>query len=322
MTYVYGPVPSRRLGRSLGVDLVPFKVCPYDCIYCQLGRTTDKTLDRRDWAPLDDIIDELMERIALKPDYITLGGSGEPTLYAHLGDLIDAIRTMTDIPVAVLTNGALLWQPEVRRQLRDATLVIPSLDAGDAETFQAVNRPHKNLKFNQVLEGLIAFREEYWGHYWLEVLLVSNITAAEAQVRKIAACIERIRPDRVQINTATRPASEAFAEAVDPDRLRRLARLFPGNAEVISNRISAGIKSSLRGGDGAVLDLLRRRPCTIDDISEALQSHRAEIIKYLDGLYQRNLIERRRAGNRLFFCATQHRPVPDPAAEPESKIGH
>jgi len=125
MTYIFGPVPSRRLGRSLGVDLVPFKTCTYDCIYCQLGRTTNKTAERREWVPLNEVLAELQDKLATKPDYITLSGSGEPTLYSRLDDLIDRIRSMTDVPVAVLTNGSLLWQKEVRRQLMDAHLVIP-----------------------------------------------------------------------------------------------------------------------------------------------------------------------------------------------------
>lgn len=307
MSHVYGPVPSRRLGRSLGVDLVPFKTCPYDCIYCQLGRTTDKSLKRRDWFPLDDIVDDLAERLRFHPDHITLGGSGEPTLHAGIGDLIETIQTMTDIPVVVLTNGALLWQPEVRRQLREAAMVIPSLDAGDSDMFQTVNRPHEALEFDQVVEGLIEFRQEYWGQYWLEVLLLQNFTAAESEIRKMAVWVERIRPNRVQINTATRPTAETFAGAIDPAYLRKVVRFFPCKTEVVGQHAAEGIKSSLHDGGSAILDLLRRRPCTIDDIAEALQTHRLEISKYLEDLLQRRLIERRRAGNRLFFCASWRR---------------
>jgi wyosine [tRNA(Phe)-imidazoG37] synthetase (radical SAM superfamily) len=322
MSHVYGPVPSRRLGRSLGVDLVPFKACPYDCIYCQLGRTTDVTLDRHDWYPLEDVIDDLKDRIDLKPDYITLGGSGEPTLYAQIGDLIDSIRALTNIPVVVLTNGALLWQPEVRRQLREAAMVIPSLDAGDADMFQAVNRPHESLEFEQVLEGLITFREEYWGRYWLEVMLLQNYTAAESQVRKIAACTDRIRPNRVQINTATRPTAEAFAEAIEPAYLHRIVGLFPCKAEVIGQHASTGIKTSLHDGGTAILDLLRRRPCTVDDIAAALQSHRLEILKYLDELTRKRLIDRRRAGNRVYFCASRRTSPNRQRAASKSEVRH
>ncbi len=169
MTYIFGPVPSRRLGRSLGVDLVPFKTCSYDCIYCQLGRTTNQTVERREWVPLDAVLAELRGKLASQPDYITLSGSGEPTLYSRLDELIDGIRAMTEVPIAVLTNGSLLWQPEVRSKLLRAHLVIPSLDAGDERTFQAIDRPHGTISFKRMLWGLIDFRREYQGQYWLEV---------------------------------------------------------------------------------------------------------------------------------------------------------
>jgi len=165
----------------LGVDLVPFKTCTYDCIYCQLGRTTNKTVERRQWVPLDDVLAELKEKLATRPDYITLSGSGEPTLYSRLDELIAGIRSMTDVPVAVLTNGSLLWQEDVRRQLMDAHLVIPSLDAGQGAMFQAVNRPHESISFEQMLEGLIAFREEYYGEYWLEVFLLAVTQPSKAK---------------------------------------------------------------------------------------------------------------------------------------------
>ncbi|GAG90670.1 unnamed protein product, partial [marine sediment metagenome] len=167
--YIFGPVPSRRLGRSLGIDLVPFKTCTYDCIYCQLGRTTNKTLARKDWAPINRVIKQLSSKLDSKPDYITLSGSGEPTLFSRLEELISKIKNITDIPVAVLTNGSLLWLPEVRNALKAADMVVPSLDAGSSQIFQYVNRPHRDITFSRMLEGLVKFRNEYNGKYWLEV---------------------------------------------------------------------------------------------------------------------------------------------------------
>ena len=134
--YIFGPVPSRRLGRSLGVDLVPFKTCSYDCVYCQLGRTTNKNTKRKEWVPLQNVIDQLKDRLSSKPDYITLSGSGEPTLFSRLDELISEIKELTDVPVAVLTNGSLLWLPEVREALKSADMVIPSLDVGNSQIFQ------------------------------------------------------------------------------------------------------------------------------------------------------------------------------------------
>ena len=302
MRSVFGPVPSRRLGRSLGIDVVPFKTCPLDCIYCQLGRTTRKTLERREWVPLDGIVAELKERIACRPDYITLSGSGEPTLYSRLGDLIEAIRSMTDIPIAVLTNGVLLTRPEVRAELRNASLVIPSLDAGDAAMFRAINRPHDDFDFDRFLDGLIAFRREFPGRYWLEVLLLAGRTANEAEVRKIAACVERIGPERVQINTATRPPAEPFAHAASPARLQALAKLFPCPVDIVEYRQHRVFKVA-PGAEAGIFDLIRRRPCTVDDIAEALDLHRLEVLKFLSELQNRNLVKRQRAGGRLFFCS-------------------
>lgn len=170
--YVFGPVPSRRLGRSLGVDLVPFKTCSYDCIYCQLGRTTNKTIQQKEWFPLDEILSQLTEKLYLKPNYITLSGSGEPTLYSKCDELIRKIKKITDVPVAVLTNGSLLWMPQVRASLMDADLVIPSLDAGSAELFNYINRPHADISFKNMLCGLIEFGGNIKGHtgwkfFWL-----------------------------------------------------------------------------------------------------------------------------------------------------------
>ena len=172
--YVFGPVPSRRLGRSLGVDLVPHKTCSYDCIYCQLGATTCKTTERKEWVPLDDVLEQLKAKLSTAPDYITLSGSGEPTLYSRAEELIDRIKAMTDVPVAVLTNGSLLWQEEVRRQFMKADLVIPSLDAGDEGMFRLVNRPHEDVTFERMLAGLVDFRREFRGAYWLEVFVLGR----------------------------------------------------------------------------------------------------------------------------------------------------
>jgi wyosine [tRNA(Phe)-imidazoG37] synthetase (radical SAM superfamily) len=301
MGCIYGPVPSRRLGRSLGVDLVPFKTCTYDCIYCQLGRTTNKTVERREWVPLEGVVSELKAKLASRPDYVTLSGSGEPTLYSRLDELIDGIRSMTDIPVAVLTNGSLLWQEQVRRQLMNADLVIPSLDAGHSGMFQTVNRPHESISFERMLEGLIAFRAEFHGEYWLEVLLLAGYTAVDAETRKIADCVRRIRPDRVQLNTATRPTAEDFAARVDRRRLAELAGRFDPPAEVIADYRSIHARSDLKAGRENVLDMIRRRPCCLEDIVDGLGMHRNEVIKHIETLDAAGLLEKRTTGRRLYY---------------------
>ena len=309
MGTIFGPVPSRRLGRSLGVDLVPFKTCSYDCIYCQLGRTTNKTVERREWVPLGDVLAELKDKLATGPDYITLSGSGEPTLYSRLDELIAGIRSMTDVAVAVLTNGSLLWREEVRRQLMDAHLVIPSLDAGHASMFQAVNRPHEGIAFEQMLEGLIDFREEYYGEYWLEVFLLAGHTAVDREVGRIAERVRRIKPDRLQLNTATRPTAEEYAVMVGYRRMSDLAPLFDPPAEVIADYRGVHAQSDFMAGREGVLEMIRRRPCSLDDIADGLNMHRNEAVKYIEELEAEGLLAKRARGSKLFYSGKHVREI-------------
>ena len=303
--YIFGPVPSRRLGRSLGVDLVPFKTCTYDCIYCQLGRTTHKTIERRQWIPLNDVMAELDKKLAARPDYITLSGSGEPTLYSRLDELIAGIRSMTDIPIAVLTNGSLLWDQAVGAQLMNADLVIPSLDAGDETMFRAVNRPHDDISFDRMLEGLIEFRREFRGQYWLEVFLLAGHNAIIAEVEKLVGCVSSIKPDRVQLNTATRPPAEDYAAAVQRSDLNELAAMFNPPAEVIADFRGVHQHREFAAGREGVVDLLRRRPCSIEDIADGLDMHRNEVVKYVEDLTDQESLEQLLVDGKLYYKAKQ-----------------
>jgi len=303
-TYVFGPVPSRRLGRSLGVDLIPFKTCTYDCVYCQLGRTTCKTTERRDWVPIDDVMEQVRAALPTLPDYITLSGSGEPTLNARIGDVIDRIKQMTKIPVAVLTNGALLWDQEVRRELAGADLILPSLDAGDDAMFQTVNRPHRDIPFAKMVDGLAACKAEFHGRYWLEVFLLDGYTACEEEAGKIARRAAEIKPDLVQLNTVSRPPAESFATGASFDCLERLAKLFTPAAEVI-----ADISEEAETKDGHwsmqdILHLLQRRPCTVSDIAYGLGVHRNEVVKHLGRLERRGLVSEEKICGSTYFRAT------------------
>lgn len=289
--YLFGPVPSRRLGRSLGVDLVPFKTCSYDCIYCQLGRTTDCTLEQKPWVPVEVVIEQLKKKLDTKPDYIALSGSGEPTLYLGLEALITRIKDITDIPVAALTNGSLLWLPEVRHSLMQADLVIPSLDGGSDASFAYVNRPHPDITFDKMLEGLIRFRREYQGQYWLEVFLIGGITTSEEEIQLLADCIKRIGPDRIQVNTVTRPPAESFAVPISKEQLEILAPQLGENVEIIADYQQVHAQETFVVKRHDVLELLQRRPCSVEDIAQGLGIHRNEVVKYIEELISEGAID-------------------------------
>ena len=301
--YVYGPVPSRRLGRSLGVDLVPYKTCSYDCVYCQLGRTTRKTLRRREYVAPERIFADLERRLASAPafDYIGLAGSGEPTLNSALGRIIRGVKERTDKPVAVLTNGSLLWDPEVRDDLSDADVVMPSLDAGDARLFRYVNRPHPKLKFEKVVDGLAEFRSGFAKPIWLEVFLLGGVTGIGPEAEKIASACRRIRPDKVQLNTVARPPAEDFAFPVEPGLLASFAELFDPPAEVIAEPVRGLDPAADAVPDEEILEFLRRRPSTAPGISSGLGLHIGEAVKRLDALAARGEIRSTVRGGERFY---------------------
>jgi len=302
--YIFGPVPSRRLGRSLGVDLVPFKTCSYDCIYCQLGRTTNKTIQRKEWVPIDRVIKQLTNKLGSKPDYITLSGSGEPTLFSRLEELISKIKSITDIPVAVLTNGSLLWLPEVRNALKFADMVVPSLDAGSSQMFQYVNRPHSDITFSKMLDGLVKFRDEYNGKYWLEVFLLAGVTTPEMEINRLKTCISSVHPDKVQVNTVTRPPAEGFAEPVPQKQLQTITEKLYEKAEVIADYSNVHKQQDFSARCEDVLTLLKRRPCSIEDISAGLGLHRNEVVKYVEELSSEGKIEAKPQNQQLYYKAT------------------
>lgn len=303
--YIYGPVPSRRLGRSLGVDLVPYKTCSYDCIYCQLGRTTLKTAERGPYVATADIMVELGRRLSEpdRPDTITLAGSGEPTLNSNIGEIIKKIKEMTDVPVAVLTNGSLLWMDEVQTDLMAADLIIPSLDIGDARLFEYVNRPVSSISFNRMLDGLRSFTRIFQGDVWLEILLLEGVTAIPSEVKKIAELIQGINVTRIQLNTAIRPSAEDYVFSVPVDRLIELGALISGPVEIIRSfsaketRLPANNETLV----SAVVALLRRRPCTMTDVAEGLGIHVMETVKLIDRLMKDRLIKSVTANGSVYF---------------------
>jgi wyosine [tRNA(Phe)-imidazoG37] synthetase (radical SAM superfamily) len=301
MAHVFGPVPSRRLGRSLGVDVVPYKTCPYDCIYCQIGRTTDALVEGREFVPLEDVLADVREKLDTQPDYITLSGSGEPTLYTRIGALIDGIRAMTDIPVAVLTNGALLWREDVRARLENADLVAPSLDAPDAETWQTINRPAAALDFDTMLQGLIDFRKAFKGGYWLEVFIVRGLNDSDAAIEKLADHARRIRPDRLQLNTVTRPPADPGTPPVSRQELERIAARFEGPVEVIASFKGEAAQKDDRNASGRILETLHRRPCTAGDLAAGLALSPAVVREHLNRLEVQGLVTSSDTGGECYY---------------------
>jgi wyosine [tRNA(Phe)-imidazoG37] synthetase (radical SAM superfamily) len=296
---VYGPVPSRRLGRSLGIDLVPFKTCTYDCIYCQLGGTTQRTVRRQRWLDPADVIAAVRDKLGSEPDVIALAGSGEPTLDQRIGEVIAGIKRLTATPVAVITNGSLLSRPEVRRDLAGADIVLPSLDAPSAGLFRLVNRPDTAVCFSDLVDGLVAFRKECRGQLWLEILLLGGVTGIDAEVRKLAAIAARVAPDRIQLTTAVRPPAEPFVEPVTAEALQRFAGLFTPVAEVVAGSVPAvGARATT---DTDVLALLARRPCTVDDIAAGLEIHRNEALKAAAALVAQGSVRPLTHDGRAFY---------------------
>jgi len=309
--HVYGPVASRRLGRSLGIDLVPFKTCSYDCVYCQLGRTTNQTTERREYVPVDGVLDELAGRLRLgpRPDFIGLAGSGEPTLHSRIEELIGGIKRLTDIPVAVLTNGSMLWVPEVRSALAGADLVMPSLDAGTQETFVRVNRPHREISFEKMVEGLVAFADHFEGKIWLEVFVLGGVTDRPDEIARIASIAGAVRPDRVQLNTVSRPPAENWAFGVSAELLDQLRGQFARSSEVIAEYRAVQPIVSVGGTDAEdeILALVSRRPCTVEGIAAGLGLRPNEVVKHLDSLCTRGTVRSERRDDTVFYEVVRDR---------------
>ncbi len=301
--HLYGPVPSRRLGRSLGIDMVPMKTCCLDCIYCQLGPTTVHTDERREYIKVEAVLDELARWLEAggSADYLTFAGSGEPTLNSELGDAMARARELTDIPVCLLTNGALLWREDVRNAALQADLIMPSLDAGTEETLQRINRPVAGITLERYIEGLRTTVEVFRGEVWLEVMLVAGVNDSDEQLEALDAAIERIRPAQVQINTVVRPSLSARAERVSNSRLVRARVILGHRATVIPSAWERGAPEGAGVSEAEVLALVTYRPCTGQDVAHGLGMHPNEAIKYLAHLVSEGKIRTEERNGQLFY---------------------
>lgn len=306
-THIFGPIASRRLGRSLGVDVLPLKTCPFDCVYCEVGRTTRKTGRRRTFVPADEVLAELAEffRNGGQAEYVTFSGSGEPTLYAGLGRLVAQVRRRFGVKVAVITNSALLSRPRVRAELMGADIVMPSLDSAREESFRAVNRPIAGISAGKVVEGLVRFAREFKGRMWLEVLLVEGANDSDADIDALAAAVKRIVPERVQLNTVVRPPAEAWARPVTRRKLERIAARLShaAPAEVIARvAVRRGAGKRLPG-EKALVETLKRRPCTVEDLAGGFSADPGEMAALLRGLVRAGKARRARFAHGDFYEA-------------------
>jgi wyosine [tRNA(Phe)-imidazoG37] synthetase (radical SAM superfamily) len=307
--YIFGPVPSRRLGRSLGVDLTPYKTCSQDCVFCQLGRTPYKTIARQEYVPIGEVFDELREWLKRegKADHVTLSGSGEPTLHSRFGEVLGFVKKNSPIKVVLLTNGSLFHLPEVRREALQADIVKVSLSAWDQASYGWLNRPHTDLDFNRLIEGQKAFRNEFKGEIWLEVFLVWGMNSIPSNVAKIADLTNLLEPDRIHLNTAVRPPAEDFVAPLSRERLASLCHLFRPQAEVIAEYGDKG-GIEILANEKSIMSLLKRRPCTAEDIAGAFGMHLNEVSKYLGNLLQQGRIRTEHANEAVYYNATIKEP--------------
>ncbi len=287
--HIFGPVPSRRLGISLGIDPIPLKICTYNCIYCEVGKTTDLTIKRKNYVSVSVIKKELLEykntHKDVPIDYITLSGSGEPTLNSEIEGIIHTIKEIfPNVPVAILTNGSLLYIPEVRKSLFSADVVLPSLDAATNKIFKRINQPHPELDIKIITEGIIKFREEYTGKIWLEVLFAKGVNDKWSEVESLKTAIDHINPDKVQLNTVDRPPAFSLANPVDENFLKKVKEYFGERAEIITDfKSKRGFSEDI--GE-TILKALSIRPMTLDQLEDSVNLHRDEILKYF-GIFEK-----------------------------------
>lgn len=304
-TSIFGPVPSRRLGISLGIDPVPFKTCTFNCVYCECGLTTNETVCRRAFISADEILEQLgvffQGYSGMPIDFLTFAGSGEPTLNSDIGKMIRRVKAKYPYKVAVITNGSLLWDKQVRTDIMPADIVLPSLDAADEYIFKKINRPFNKIKLDDVIDGLVSFRREFKGMIWLEILFVKGLNDGDEHLLELKNVVARISPDRIQINTIDRPPPEQWAAPPDDERLMFIKRFFGEKSEIV-----APFKIDKRVGDvrehgELILELLRRRPETSEGISSALCMQINEVHRQLKILEDRREISREIFNSRVFF---------------------
>ena len=302
MSYVFGPVPSRRLGLSLGIDLVPPKTCSYDCLYCQVGRTTGKIVTPETFVPVRDIMAELKERLEkVRPDTITLSGSGEPTLYAPIAQLISSIKKATGIRIAILTNGSLFWREEVRAAVLGAHIIAPTLSTVFEDTYRAIHRPHEALQLRKIIDGLKLLRCDYNGLIFLEVVLLNGFNDNNREITGLKRVIEEISPDKVQLNTVVRPPTDSRAESVNRERLEEIRAFFGDKAEIIADIPPRQRKQVYDSYVDTIIETAKRRPMRAADIANILNLPLEEVEGLIKGLQIKGIISATGQGEEIYY---------------------
>jgi wyosine [tRNA(Phe)-imidazoG37] synthetase (radical SAM superfamily) len=303
--HIFGPVPSRRLGISLGLDIIPHKTCTLDCLYCECGRTTHQTCQRQRFGEPDAILAELRAALAGIPhlDFISFAGSGEPTLNSDLGLLIHEIKKFAPCRVAVLTNGTLLHLPEVRRDLLETDVVLPSLDTATPAGFQRINHPSGELRIDRIIEGLVSFRGEYKGQIWLEIFFIEGINTVDAEIDALYESIKRIGPDRVQLNTLDRPPAYPGVEAPTLGFLEGLRERWSELPVEIIKRVRRReeVRAFSHDLERNILDTVRRRPLTLDDLTAMTGLPRHQLSPYIDILEKEKKLRPAIVGRNIFY---------------------
>ncbi|MBW6513387.1 MAG: radical SAM protein [Candidatus Syntrophosphaera sp.] len=308
--HLFGPVHSRRLGLSLGVDLVPYKYCPLNCVYCEVQRTTHLTLRRREFFPLEEITSELADFLSARPelDYITFSGAGEPTLYSRIGEVISFIKShYPEYKLAVLTNGTLLHNATIRKEILPCDLILPSLDACNQETYRRINRPHQALRAEDLVLGLATLRQEYKGQIWLEVFIIAGINDTETELDCLSEAIARIAPDKVQINSLDRPGAEEWVKAAGNAALNRVKQHFEAKlampVEIIAKVQAEQFETIVpEDVERSISATLQRRPSTAEDLAASLGLHINEVSKYLRQLHGEQKISVKREKRGVFYA--------------------
>ena len=306
MSYVFGPVPSRRLGLSLGVDLIPPKTCTFDCLYCQVGRTLCKTLEEKPYVPVRDVIAEIKGKLLESaPDVITLAGSGEPTLHTEIDQVIYSIKEMTDIKVAVLTNGSLLWRKEIRKRVLMADIIMPTLSSAIDHTFRRIHRPHEGLDLGSIIDGLKTLRQDYGGRLFLELVFLAGINDTDKEVEGLKTLTEQISPEKVHLNTVVRPPADSRAIALDRPRLEDIKTLIGKNAEIVAENPVTGKTGKADSLVGTLLGMVKRRPLRPGDIADVLRLSKEEADELIKGLLIKGYIRKQEHSGDVYYLSNE-----------------